>query len=186
MNITRVEAIKQLTKRMEENDADSMAVLANCYYNGIRGLQQDHAKALELYVRAAKLGCSDAHCNLGYHYREGGDLKKAKFHFEAAAMAGDEASRYNLGCLEAQSGNIVRALKHWMIAVSSGDYEALHALLMVRKVALKKGYASKDEIDSTLEAYNNTCAEMQSEARDAYIRSFIKRIGEGLRIGEAL
>jgi TPR repeat protein len=27
-------------------------------------------------------------------------MKKAKFHFEAAAMAGNEMARYNLGCME--------------------------------------------------------------------------------------
>jgi hypothetical protein len=36
----------------------------------------------------------------------GGDLTKAKFNDEAAAMAGHEEARYNLGNLEAESGNI--------------------------------------------------------------------------------
>jgi hypothetical protein len=40
----------------------------------------------------------------------------------------------------------------------------------------KKGYVSRESIDSTLIAYNNSCAEMRSEARDAYIR-FLQ--GEG-------
>jgi TPR repeat protein len=61
-----------------------------------------------------------------YHQR--GDLKKAKFHLEAAAMAGDEASRFNLGCLEAQSGNIERAVKHWIIVASAGNYTAMQSL----------------------------------------------------------
>jgi len=36
---------------------------------------------------------------------EGGDLKKAKFHLEAAAMAGHDVSPFNLGSMEADSGN---------------------------------------------------------------------------------
>jgi TPR repeat protein len=182
MNKTNVEAIEQLTKRTEENDADSMMVLANCYYNGLRGLQQDWAKALELYVRAAKLGANEAHFLLGSHYREGGDLKKAKFHFENAAMAGHEGARSNLGYLEIKSGNIERAFKNWIIAASAGEQDAMQSLLK----AFEAGRLSRESIDSTLEAYNNTCAEMQSEARDAYIRSFIDHIGDGHRIGEAL
>jgi hypothetical protein len=37
---------------------------------------------------------------------KGGDLKKAKFHYEATAMAGLEVARFNLGVMEGHSGNI--------------------------------------------------------------------------------
>ena len=43
-------------------------------------------------------------------------MKKAKFYYEAAAMAGQEVARYNIGMMEVQSGNIERALKHWTLA----------------------------------------------------------------------
>jgi hypothetical protein len=33
-------------------------------------------------------------------------LKKAKFHYEAAAMTGHEVARNNLGCLEGKGGNV--------------------------------------------------------------------------------
>jgi hypothetical protein len=39
-------------------------------------------------------------------------------------------------------------------------------------VALKKSAVSRESIDSTLAAYNTSCAEMRSEARDAYIRIY--------------
>jgi len=58
-------------------------------------------------------------------------MKKAKFHFEAAAMAGHEGARCNLGTMEAQSRNMDRAIKHWIIAASAGSYLAVHALKMV-------------------------------------------------------
>jgi hypothetical protein len=161
------EFIEELTKRVEANDAGSMAVLANQISNGGRGLQQDRAKALALYVRAADLGSNDAHYHLGILYKE--DSKKAKFHYEAAAMAGHEAARCTLGTIELNSGNVVQAVKHWMIAASAGEYRAMHFLLE----ALKRGYVSRDTINSSLEAYNNACAEMRSKARDAFIRSFI-------------
>jgi hypothetical protein len=38
------------------------------------------------------------------------------------------------------------------------------------RVGFKKGYVSKESIDSTLAAYNNSCAEMRSKAQDAAIQ----------------
>ena len=85
-------------KRVEANDAGAMMVLGNHYHNGQIGLQQDRGKALELWTQAAKLGSSDVHFHLGIINCEGGDSKKSKFHYEAAAMAGHEVARSNLGC----------------------------------------------------------------------------------------
>ena len=103
-----------------------------------------------------------------------GNMKKAKFHFEAAAIAGHEMARFNLGVHEYNSVNIERAVKHWKIAASAGSYIAMHEL---RAFFEREGgnyygkrIVSRESIDSTLEAYNNSCVEMKSEARDTYIR----------------
>jgi TPR repeat protein len=69
--------------------------------------------------------------------------------------------------MELGSGNMERAVKHWMISASAGHYAAMHNML----VAFNQGSVSRDQINSTLTAYNNVCAEMRSEARDAFIRS---------------
>jgi hypothetical protein len=87
------------------------------------------------------------------------------------AMAGDEVSRYNLGIMEAQSGNMDRAIKHLRIVASAGYYRAMYNLL----VSFHKGAVSRESIDSTLAAYNNSCAEMRSEARDACIRAWAEQ-----------
>jgi tetratricopeptide (TPR) repeat protein len=163
------ENIQDVMKRVEANDAGSMCGLACNYEHGSRGLRQDSARAMELYTRAAELGSSKAHYNLGIIYNDGGDLKKAKFHLEAAAMSGHEVARNNLGIKEAQSGNMERAMKHWIISASAGSYHAMHNLL----IDFKRGVVSRDTIDSTLTAYNNSCAEMRSEARDAAIHADI-------------
>jgi hypothetical protein len=172
MSKTAEEEIKQTMKRVEANDAGAMCQLGNQYIHGHEGLLQDQEKAKELLMRAVELGDSQAHFHLGNYYHEGGDMKKAKFHYEAAAMAGNDVARYNLGCDECESGNRERALKHWMIAASAGDYGAMHNLL----IAFKFGFVSRDTINSTLTAYNNSCAEMRSEARDAYIRTLSTHI----------
>jgi len=162
--------VEEIRKRVAANDAGAIWVLGIYYYHGYNGLQQDHTKSTELWTQAAKLGSSDAHCNLGMLYDEGGNMKKAKFHLGAAAMEGHEMARFNLALLEAESGNMERAVKHWAIAASGGEYLAMHQLT----VFYEKGYVSRDSINSTLAAYNNSCAEMRSEARDACIRACIQ------------
>ena len=66
-------------------------------------------------------------------------MKKAKFHFEAAAMAGHEVARCNLGGLEAESGNMERAHKHWTIAASAGHYIAMIEL----RLSFEQGLVSR-------------------------------------------
>jgi TPR repeat protein len=88
-------------------------------------------------------------------------------------MAGHDDARYNLGCMEYNSGKQERAVKHWTIAASAGDYDAMHVLREI----FEEGIVSRETIDSTLTAYNNSCVEMRSEARDAAIRLSIARIG---------
>jgi len=163
---TDEEDVAEMMKRVAANDAVAMGMLGYKYYQGLGGVQQDHIKAIELFTKSAELGCSKAHGSLGKICHEGGALKKAKFHFEAAAMAGNEGARYNLGNLETEFGNTERAIKHWTIAASAGHYMAMHNLL----IALEEREVSRESIDSTLAAYNNSCAEMRSKARDACIR----------------
>ena len=68
--------------------------------------------------------------------------------------------------MEQLAVNVERAVKHWTIAASAGDYEAMHQL----RTFFEQGAISRESIDSTLIAYNNSCIEMRSEARDVYIR----------------
>ena len=74
-------------------------------------------------------------------------------------MAGLVGARCNLGSTEANSGNMERAVKHWTIAASAGDYTAMQTL----RTSFEKGHVSRESIDSTLAAYNNSCAEMRSK-----------------------
>jgi TPR repeat protein len=163
--------VKKMMKRAEANDAGAIYVLGSWYYNGRDGLQQDRAKGMELLTRAAELGSSKAHSFVGNNYRHGGDMKKAKFHYEAAAMLGCEAARCNLGSLESFHGTMERALKHLKIAASAGNYLAMNNLLTF----FKQGRFSRAEMDSTLTVYNISCAEMRNEVRDAFINVCMQR-----------
>jgi TPR repeat protein len=164
---TGEDVLEDIMKRVEANDPASIAILAKYYYHGIVGVQQDQAKAMELYARATELGLIKANCLLADIYHNAGDLKKAKFHWEAASMAGHEVSRNNLGILEAEYGKIDRAVKHWTIAASAGCYEAMNYLRLI----FEQGHVSIDAINSTLVFYNNSCAEMRSKARDVFIQT---------------
>ena len=77
-------------------------------------------------------------------------------------MAGDEVARGTFG-------NIEQAIKHLKIAASAGEHGAMHHLITF----FKKGVMNRESIDSTLTAYNNSCKEMRSEARDAWISYII-------------
>jgi hypothetical protein len=97
---TDEELFEEMMKRVHANDAGAMFA-QGCYHSqGLPGLQQDRAKAMKLWTQAARLGSRNAHYQVGVLFDQGGDMKKAKFHFEAAAMAGNEMARYNLGCME--------------------------------------------------------------------------------------
>jgi hypothetical protein len=61
-----------------------------------------------------------------------------------------------------------RALKHWTIAASAGHYKAIHGLITVSKFILNN-HIGEESIVSILTAYNNSCTEMRSDARDKYI-----------------
>ena len=149
-----------------------MNLLAGYYYHGKLGLLRDRAKAEELYARAAELGSSQAHYLLADVYRQRGDWKKTKFHLEAAAMAGHEVARNNLGSMDGNSGNHDRAMKHLTIGASAGCYDAMQKL----RLFFEEGFVSRGTIDSTLKAYNSSCAKMRSEARDASILAKTKSI----------
>eukprot|EP00979_Chaetoceros_neogracilis_P007454 scaffold1572_cov238-Chaetoceros_neogracile.AAC.1 len=164
------ENIERIKKRVEANDAWAMYNLGTCYRLGMMGLRQDHAKALELYHKSAKLGNNIAHHNLSDCYQTGDigekDTRKATYHRQLGAMAGNVQARYNLGCAEGNAGNMDRANKHWMISANDGfDF----AMKEVQK-GYKNGLVTKDDHVKTVRAYGNSIDEMKSNDRDRYAR----------------
>ena len=74
--------------------------------------------------------------------------------------------------MEYDSGNKERGVKHWIIATSSGSFFAIDQL----RILFEYGAVSRESIVSTLKAYNDSCAEVRSEARDAFIGGMMKMI----------
>ena len=95
---------------MEVDDAAAIYDMGCYYYNGSRGLPQDHAKALELWHQAAKLGYAPSYYSIGAAFNRGvgveRDEKKAMHYFELAAMGGVVEARYNCIASAAHYGEL--------------------------------------------------------------------------------
>jgi hypothetical protein len=169
------EDIKRMKKRVEANDAQAMCSLGECYQFEKKGLRQDHAKALELLHKSAKLGHRHAHFGLSFCYRNRGivekNTRKATYHAQLAAMAGCAQARYNLGCEEENAGNMDRAHKHWMISANDGFDLSMKAV----QDGYKSGFVTKDDYAKTIRAHGNSIDEMKSDNRDraaAFCKTF--------------
>jgi len=160
------ETIKRFKKRMELNDSQAIHKLGCVYRDGMYGIPQDSAKALELWHRAAELGRAGSYHNIGHAYRIGYGVeineKKAANNNELAAMAGSMESRNSLGLLEGNAGNFDRALKHFMIAVRDGALDSLEKVKHLYEI----GYATKDDYAKALRSYQEYLGEIKSNQRD--------------------
>ena len=164
--LTSEEAVKQIKKLMEADNADAFYNLAGFYQDGNMGMQQDYEKANELWLKAGDLGCVDGYCKLGFSYYNGRsvemDKKKAVHYWELAAMNGSVNARHSLGCVEGKAGNIHRSMKHFILAAKAGCKRSLDNV--------KKGYmygiVTKDEYASTIRAYHQRVDETKSDDRD--------------------
>jgi TPR repeat protein len=159
-------SMELLKKRVEADDVNSITRLGSAYALGSLGLQQDHNKAFELYTRAAELGSSMAHYQIGWVYEDGlgveKDLKKAIHHYEVAAMAGYETARFALGAIEYKSGNLERAMKHLIISASAGHKDSMSII----KRRFEKGCVKSDVYELTLKDYSDSCDAMRSKSRE--------------------
>lgn len=164
-NPSNEEFIGLLRTHVDSGDAYATCVLGLDYMKGKHALPQDTTRALELLHQAAKLGCVEAHHNLGVFYLSQFDEEKAKGHWERGAIGGDPNARYKLGVFEEKMNcNMNRAYKHYMIAASSGLDQALE---MVEE-GHAKGHVTKDDLEETLRAYQESIDGMESPARFAF------------------
>ena len=156
-----------MKKRADAGDADAFLLLGNLYDDGDVGFPQDRNKAMQLFLRAGKLGSASAYNKIGIAYiNERGverDMKKAKYYYELAAMGGNVMARGNLGGLEYHAGNMSRAMKHWMISAGAGDDVSLKKI----RDCFLEGHATKDDFENALRAHKESADEMKSEQREA-------------------
>lgn len=163
------EIIQRLKKRMKVGDPLAFLGLG-CTYGQVSsrtfGLKRDLDKAIELWHKAAELGCATAHRNIGNEYLSGNnvrkDEKKAATHIELAAMMGDEKARGKLGYDEYRRGNMDRALKHLMIAVASGCDQSLSYI----QGLFTNGDLTREDYAAALRSRQDYLDEIRSKQRD--------------------
>jgi hypothetical protein len=164
--LSEEEDIERMKKRVEANDPWAMVKLGSYYQLGRVSLRQDIAKALELYHKSAKLGNNHAHFQLSVCYHNGDiveiNTRKAIYHRQLAAMAGNVHARYNLGYDDGNAGNMDRAYKHWMISANDGCDSSMKAV----QEGYKNGFVTEDDYAKTMCAYGNSIDKMKSDDRD--------------------
>jgi len=163
---TYKEAMEREKERVEAGDANAIYNIGVFCREGTYGYPVDHAKALELWHRAGKLGFATSYNDIGYAYENGEgvevDREKAIHYYELAAMGGNAQSRHNLGLMEIRKGNIDRALKHYMISARDGHSNSLERI----KDLYSEGFATKDGYTKALQAYQAYLSEIKSPQRD--------------------
>jgi TPR repeat protein len=161
--------IKRYEERINKGDVDAMTTLGERYRLGLSGLVRDEAKSLELYTRAADLGCPDGLARLGICFVNGGlgvtkDMEKAMVYFEDAAKKGHVVSRINLGILAQHRQKHDLALKHYRLAAAAGFEPAVKELWKY----FSSDQLTKAELEETLRAHHAACNAMKSEERERF------------------
>ena len=136
-----LEAHKIIKKLVSTGSPDAMFYLADCYGQGLLGLQVDTKEAFTLYQSAAKAGhAASAYrtavcCEMGHE--EGGGTKKdplkAVQWYRRAAALGDTPAMYKMGMvllkgLLGQQRNLGEAINMLKRAADHADEENPHAL----------------------------------------------------------
>ena len=131
--------IEDLTQRAAAGDRSAMHALAESYYAGSNGADQDFKKAVDWYLRLAKAGDVRAQTNLGLMYARGYGVSKnmAEAHrwWNFAAIQNDPGAQYNLGMTylsgEGVSVDHERAARWFREASRRGHVQAQHNLGML-------------------------------------------------------
>lgn len=139
-NPVDIEAISDLTPRAAAGDKHAQFELGVFYELG-RGVQQDYAKAHELYLSAANNGLVEAIYYLGVVYDKGRgvpvDDQRAASWYRKAADAGYPIAQYNYGVFlslgRGEALNLKLALDYFRKAAAQGYPSASAAIRRVER-----------------------------------------------------
>jgi len=128
--------LDDLTQRAEAGDRTAMRTLAETYYAGRNGAEQDFAKAAEWFRRLARQGDVRAQTSLGLMYARGygvpKDLAQAHRWWNFAAVQNDPGAQYNLGLTYVQGEGVEidheRAARWFREAARRGHVQAQYNL----------------------------------------------------------
>ena len=161
------ELIGRVEERIKKKDTRAMVQLAWTYRKGNCGLRKNEVKAVELFDRAADLGCVDAIAILGRGFGFIKDEVTDKYNIEEAVMKGDIVSHYYLAAVLEKEGNIDLAIKHLHLAAAAGHDRSMKCLWE----CFSKGKLSKTDLEKALRAHKAATDEMNSEERERHAAS---------------
>ncbi|MBR6165865.1 MAG: SEL1-like repeat protein [Clostridia bacterium] len=119
----------------EPAGADELYAQGVAYYNG-NGVEQDSAKAADLFTQAADMGNADAQNQLGYLYLNGigvsRDPAKAEELFFLSAEQGNVNAQFNLGLMYREGNGVevnpAKSAEMFRLAAEQGDAESQNYL----------------------------------------------------------
>ena len=128
--------VEDLRTRSDAGDRSAMRQLAELYYLGRGGVQQDFGEAARWYEHLAKQGDARAQSSLGLMYARGygvpKNLETARRWWSFAAAQNDPGAQYNLGVVYATGEGVPQDYKqaaHWLDrAARRGHVQAQHNL----------------------------------------------------------
>jgi TPR repeat protein len=101
-----VKAREWYERAAAQDYAIGLTYLGNFHFRGLGGLPEDHARAAELYRRAADMGYARAQANLAHLLEHGAgvpkDIEAAKRLYKQAAEQGDETAAADFRRLDGQ------------------------------------------------------------------------------------
>lgn len=129
-------AINDLTVRANAGDRSAMRALAQAYYAGQDGVEQDFTKAADWYRKLAQSGDAGAQTSLGLMYARGYGVTKnlAEAHrwWNFSAAQNDPGAQFNLGLTYVQGEGVAadpaRAARWFREAAQRGHVQAQYNL----------------------------------------------------------
>lgn len=128
--------IEDLKIRSQAGDKTATRVLAEAYYLGRGGIEQDFQEAARLYRRLASQGDARAQTSLGLMYARGlgfeKNLAEARRWWSLAAAQNDAGAQHNLGMVFLQGQGVApdpaQALQWFQLAAARGHVLAQRVL----------------------------------------------------------
>lgn len=188
------DAYKRVKKLVSSGYPEAQFYLADCYGQGLLGLNPDPKEAFSLYQTAAKAGHPQAAyrtavcCEIGPD--EGGgtrrDYPKAVQWYRRAATLGDSAAMYKIGVvllkgLLGEQKNISEAINWLKRAAERADKDTPHALHEL--AALYESGNTSPEIRNKIVADDSYALELLQRAADLGYKFSQFRLGQAYEYG---
>ena len=161
---------KQEMKRANAGQPDSMYRVADYYFRGMMGVQQDKTKGWKWFHLALEAGSGQAAWEIGtcYFYGDGvdHDVEKALEYYQMAVELGFEGAYPNIGFVLMERGEIEKGMLNFRKAVMCGiSYDGFFDEL---RRGFKNGFITKEEYAFTLRTHQTAVDETKSEERELY------------------